>query len=183
MQDARWVGNRTNNENCDIIIDDKKYEIKYVSQGAGTYFNTSIYYLLKYNFDYREYLKKYRIYDKLKEIPNIAVNENNKSPVSIKDSSFIRTQEKYKDIYEEIKKEEKECRLVFVNDLYNYFKNNSKELYNFVYNMINKNTTKNKNGAPDAIVIFNYKNKETKFLNIKDLILKDNSPLKKKKQV
>ena len=34
---AKWVGNNTETENCDIIIDNKHIEIKYVSSGNGTY--------------------------------------------------------------------------------------------------------------------------------------------------
>ena len=175
VSNVKWVGDRTNNENCDIIIDNYRYEIKYVSHGKGTYFNTSVFYLLDYGFDYREYLKKYGIYEKLREIPNISVKENNKSPVSIETSSIIRKTKEYENIYKQVKDKEKKCRLVFVSDLYNYFLNNPESFYIFISDMLNKNTTKNKNGAPDSIVVFNYKSKNIALFNIKDFAINDDS--------
>ena len=46
--------------------------------------------------------------------------------------------------------------------------------------MLNKNTTKNKNGAPDSIVVFNYKNKNTTLFNIKDFVINDGSVIELK---
>lgn len=156
---ATWVGNKTEQENCDIILNDNEHiEIKYVSQGTGTYFNTSIYEFAKYGFDFKEYLEKFNFYNLLSEYfssVGIVPNRKNKSPISRENSSIIR--HKYTDIYEEkIKPVDEQMRKQFIADLINHFQNNTEDLYDLLTNLLNKNTATIKKGKPDRIIIYNY---------------------------
>ena len=75
-------------------------ELKSVSAGSGTYFNTSIYYFLKFNFNFKKYMEQYGLYKALEDAfgSEVSINRKNNSPVSQSDSSYIR--HNYKDLYE-----------------------------------------------------------------------------------
>lgn len=169
---ATYVGNQTANESGDLILDNQEViEIKRVSQGTGTYFNTSIYYLQKFGFDFKQYLKNYNYYDKLREnFKGVCfINERANSPVSQSDSSLIR--HNYEDIYNrEIKPLDLSIRKKFTEDFYNYLKNNTDKMYEFVSDMLNKNTETSKKQAPDRIIIYNYTKDTINEIVFKDLL-------------
>ena len=51
---AIYTGDKTSTSSGDILLDDgTSVEIKRVSSGTGTYFNTSIFYFLKFGFDFK----------------------------------------------------------------------------------------------------------------------------------
>ncbi len=161
VSSAKWVGNYTSIQNCDIIADGNSIEIKYVSSGTGTYFNTTIYELEKYGFDLRTYMANFGLYNAL--IDNfsqygIKVSKTNKSPVSQTSSSIIRHQ--YDEIYKRnIIPIEQKMRQQFLLDLIKYFQHNTDELYHFLINMINKETTTIVKNKPDQFIVYNYNTK------------------------
>ena len=55
-----YIGRNTEKENCDLIVDGRQIEIKYVSLGNGTYLNTSVnYFSNRLGFtDFKEYTSK-----------------------------------------------------------------------------------------------------------------------------
>lgn len=79
---------------------------------------------------------------KILEILLILVKKNN-SPVNQKDSSLIR--HNYKDIYEtKILPIDITIRKKFTSDLVEYFSNNIEELYEFINDMLEKNSSTSK---------------------------------------
>lgn len=156
---CEWVGNQTSNANCDIIIDDNEHiELKYVSSGTGTYFNTSIYYFTKFGFDFKEYMNNNNYYDIFKD-NGFNYSLKNNSPVNVKESKNIR--HNYSNIWEkEIKPADEKIRQQFIDDLVKYFNNHHDCLYTFISDMLNKNTETVNKTAPDKIIVFNYKEKE-----------------------
>lgn len=166
---ATWVGDKTKNKNCDIIADDQNIEIKYVSAGNGTYFNTSIYTFSKYGFDFKNYMEKYGLYDALKKsFPQIKISKTNNSPVSQTNSSTIRYEytKLYNDIIVPI---DQEVRKYFTMDLINYFQYNIDSLYNFLVDMINKNTETVGKEKPDRFIVYNYQKKEISDINLNEI--------------
>ena len=167
---AVYIGDKTSNESGDIKLDNGEIiEIKTVSSGTGTYFNTSIYYFLKFGFDFKDYMKKYKLYETLEENFGdfINISQNNNSPVNQKDSSLIR--HNYKDIYEEkILPIDIAIRKKFTSDLVEYFSNNIEELYKFINDMLEKNSSTSKKTKPDRLIILNYNKKSVKEIDLKN---------------
>lgn len=173
-QKATYLGNHTANESGDILLaNGETVEIKTVSAGSGTYFNTSIYYFLKFGFNFKYYMETYRLYeaieDNFKDV--IRVNRKNNSPVNTKDSSFIRHN------YEEIWKEkivpvDENMRMKFTEDIANYFTNNPDKVYEFIIDMLDKNSTTSKKTSPDRLIVLNYKKNTVREIDLKHF--KDN---------
>lgn len=166
---ALYTGNHTSSESGDIILDNgETIEIKCVSAGTGTYYNTSIYYFEKFGFNFKEYMEKYGLYDVLennfKDICKIS--RKNNSPVSQANSSKIR--HNYEEIYNaNIIPVDKEVRNNFIKDLIEYFSKNTDKLYQFVLDMLEKNTMTSKKTAPDRLIVLNYTKKIVKEINLK----------------
>ena len=162
---AEWVGNQTSNEDCDIILDGQHLEVKRVSSGTGTYFNTSIYYFDKFGFNFKEYLEKYGVYEAIEKI-GYKPNRKNNSPVTQKISSEIR--HKHKDDYEEyVLPADEIARSHFQNDIIDYFNNNNEAALEFFNDMLNKNSKTSKKHQPDRILVFNYKKQSIFELDVK----------------
>lgn len=172
---ATYLGNHTATESGDILLDNGEVvEIKGVSAGSGTYFNTSVYYFLKFGFDFKKYMEKYGLYETIESCSfgsEIKVNRKNNSPVSQETSSFIR--HTYEEEYEKIiKPVDEKMRNIFIEDLVNYFSNNPNKVYEFISDMLNKNTITSKKTSPDRLIILNYKKKKVREINLKSF--KDN---------
>lgn len=76
-----------------ILDNGQTIELKRVSSGSGTYYNTSIYHMTKYGFDFKDYLREFSLYDALRDnFPGLIISEKNNSPVSMADSNKIRHQ-------------------------------------------------------------------------------------------
>lgn len=174
-KNVEWCGNHTKSAVCDLIADGKHIELKYTSSGNGTYYNTTIYQMIEYGFDYRDYMNYFALYEGIATIPNISINKKAGSPVSVEDSLYIRNN--FPNEYDFISGIEKRCREKFVNDLFDYFSQNFNVFIDFLNKMLRKET---KNGLPDTIYIYNYKKKETKVLEI-DKILTISQHLELKK--
>lgn len=171
---ATYLGNHTSNESGDILLDNGEVvEIKSVSSGTGTYFNTSVYYFLKFGFDFKKYMEKYGLYDALEFTfgSKVKISRKNNSPVTIKDSSFIRhnCEEEYE---KNIKPVDEKMRSAFIEDLSDYFSNNPSAVYEFISDMLNKNTPTSKKTSPDRLIVLNYKKKKVREINLKTF--KDN---------
>ena len=171
---ATYLGNHTAIESGDILLDNgETVEIKTVSQGSGTYFNTSIFYFLKFGFDFKDYMDKYGLYDILEEnfSDKIKISRKNNSPVNQKDSSFIR--HNYEDIYKN-KIVPIDCimRKEFTSEIGEYFSNNPAAVYDFIMDMLEKNTRTSQKKAPDRLVILNYEKQKVREVNLKNF--KDN---------
>ena len=62
------TGLHTGNAEADLVLDNgQTIELKRVSSGSGTYYNTSIYHLTKYGFDFKDYLREFGLYDALRD--------------------------------------------------------------------------------------------------------------------
>ena len=168
---AQYIGNQTVTASGDIVLDDQTtIELKRVSAGAGTYFNTSIYYFDKFGFNFKNYMNKYGLYEELEKHfgSNIRVSHNNNSPVSQANSSIIR--HKFQSEYTQyIVPIDKQCRINFIKDLVDYFQNNTEKIYEFVTDMLNKNTATSHKTSPDRIIIYNYNKNTISEINIKNL--------------
>lgn len=177
-QSAQWIGNYTSSQNGDLMLDGKIIEVKYVSYGKGTYFNTSLEYLHKVlGFSsYREYMKE-KVYPFLETYFGKAIYDNI-SPVSMEQSSKFR--HNYPKLYQQLKSYDIESRVNYVSDLYDFLVDNPDKLSQLINDSINK-TYSGKN-APDALLIFNYITKKTEIIN-KNTInsLKNNNIFKKTK--
>lgn len=171
---ATWVGRSTSNENCDIIVDGRKIEIKYVSMGTGTYLNSSLtYFSDRLGFtpftDYTHrticpYLEKFfgsKVY-------------KNISPVSKEESSIFQSRKEY----EELVKIDKAMRKEYVDNLYNFLTTNPDKLKLFITDIISKNASNKE--TPEEVVIFNHKVKEFMSFTKEDIIKKINSKTIKK---
>lgn len=167
---ATYLGNHTMDESGDILLDNgETIEIKSVSAGAGTYFNTSIYYFSKFGFDFKEYMDKYGLYEALEECfsPEIIINKKNNSPVSQANSSFIRHnyENKWK---ENIVPVDENMRMNFTKDIATFFQNNTDKVYDFITDMLNKNSLTSKKSAPDRMVVLNYAKNTVREIDLKN---------------
>lgn len=176
-KESVYVGNKTSTESCDLLVDNRKIELKYVQSGTGTYFNTSIEYLKELGFkSYHEYLLENGYLLFLKRIFGDKVSLTNTSPVSRDYSSYIRNN--HSNGYELIKQKEIKLREAYINDLFVYLKENKNIAYKFIYDMITKNTN-GKKTIPDSIIIYNHKKEEIMEINKEYLTqLLDNNIIK-----
>jgi hypothetical protein len=167
---ASYLGNHTANESGDILLDNGEVvEIKTVSAGSGTYFNTSIYYFDKFGFDFKKYMEECGLYDILEEIfgSKIKISRTNNSPVNQSNSSFIR--HNYKELYEEkIVPIDNLMRIKFTQDVANYFSNNPDKVYEFISDMLEKNSSTSKKKSPDRMIVLNYHKKTVREIDLKN---------------
>jgi hypothetical protein len=165
---AIYTGDKTGTQSGDILLDcNTNLEIKYVSSGTGTYFNTSIFYFDKFGFDFKEYMNHYGLYDILEELGVVKVSRTNNSPISQKDSSYIR--HSCSDFFEtKIKPIDAKMRQAFTLDIIDFFQKHPSEAYTFITDMLNKNSATSRKTAPDRLVVFNYKKKSISELYWKD---------------
>ena len=168
---AEYIGNQTALASGDIKLNNgETIELKRVSAGTGTYFNTSIYYFSKFGFDFKTYMEKYGLYNELEKYfgKEIRISRSNNSPVSQPNSSFIR--HNYKELYETyIVPIDEKCRKHFLKDLVSYFQKNTDKIYEFVSDMLNKNTETSKKTKPDRIIVYNYNQDTVNEINIEAL--------------
>lgn len=157
---ATYLGNHTANESGDILLDNgETVEIKTVSAGSGTYFNTSIYYFLKFGFDFKKYMEECGLYEAIEHSfgSEIKVNRKNNSPVNQTTSSFIR--HNYESVWKKnIVPVDSAMRMKFTQDIANYFSNNPDKIYEFISDILNKNSSTSKKTSPDRMIVLNYKN-------------------------
>jgi len=164
---AICVGRKTLKASCDILIDGKELEIKYVGFGNGTYYNTTIQYIdkelgLK---SYHELLtKKGYLVALQKEFGDI-VRLDNISPVSIADSKYIR--KNFEKKYNQLVAVEKTIRAEYVNYVYHELQKNKKLKVKFINDMITKETSKKH--IPDSILVFNHDTKKISISSKEDI--------------
>lgn len=171
---ATYLGNHTADESGDILLDNKEIvEIKTVSAGSGTYFNTSIYYFEKFGFNFKHYMDKYGLYKALEENFGsiVRVNRKNNSPVSQSNSSLIRHNHRalYEDIIVPI---DLNMRTKFTQDIAEYFISHTDKIYEFISDMLEKNTCTSKKTSPDRLIVLNYNKNIVKEIDLKNF--KDN---------
>ena len=160
---AEYTGNLTGSAKGDVFLPDTNefIELKYVSFGKGTYWNTSLSYFEKFNFNFQEYLCNFGLISLLKECfgSQVSVKDKNKSPVSAADSSFIR--HNHSDLYKEkIVPLDEEIRKKFVKDLVAFFSENEEATRQFLADILIKNSLTSQKGKPDRLIIFNYETKK-----------------------
>lgn len=155
---ADYIGDKTSTASGDILLNDcEVIEIKRVSAGSGTYFNTSVHYFSKFGFNFNDYMSRFGLYDALEENfgQKVRISRTNKSPVSQPNSSLIR--HNFSSLYEEkILPIDTKMRKAFVEDLAKYFTVNIESLNQFVNDMLNKATDSSSKTAPDRLIVFNY---------------------------
>lgn len=166
---ATYLGNHTGTASGDILLDNgETVEIKSVSAGAGTYWNTSIYYFLKFGFDFKDYMDKYGLYEALEDTFGsiVKISRKNNSPMNQANSSLIR--HSYENLYrEQIVPVDEFMRARFTQDIANYFSQNPDKIYDFIYDMLEKNSSSSKKTAPDRLIILNYVKKTVRELDLK----------------
>ena len=171
---ATYLGNHTATESGDILLDNGEVvEIKTVSTGSGTYFNTSIYYFEKFGFNFKTYMEEYGLYDAIEQNFGsiVKVSRKNNSPVSQSNSSFIR--HNYKSEWEKkIVPVDEAMRIKFTQDISNYFIQHSDKVYEFISDMLNKNSITSKKTAPDRLIVLNYEKENVREIDLKHF--KDN---------
>ena len=168
-----YTGDDTVKETADIKINNEPIEIKYVSSGSGTYFNTSLSILEEYglksfkDFDFpiRKYLEKF-FGDKVYK---------NISPVTIKESSWFR--HNFEPEFEKLKEIDKEVRKQYVEYICSFFENNKNIMCDFCSDMLNKRTKSN--GGPNYIFVFNHENLNKFFMTKKEVLDKNKNILTK----
>lgn len=164
-----WEGHKTVSGNGDLIdAEGNIIEIKYLNgDGTGTYFNSTIYGLLKYGFDLRDYLKKHNIYDVLENLfgEYVSISRVNKSPVSQTDPGrklIASTTNAKPDLYEIYQKQYvplvEAAMEDMITDVYAYFCTNPAHFAQFIDDMINKRKENEVNvkTTPDRYICFNY---------------------------
>jgi hypothetical protein len=176
---AEYIGNQTALASGDIKLNNGQIiELKRVSAGTGTYFNTSIYYFSKFGFDFKNYMEKYGLYEELEKHfgKEFRISRSNNSPVSQANSSSIR--HKHKEQYDTyIVPVDEECRKHFLSDLADYFQNNTDKIYEFVSDMLNKNSETSQKTSPDRIIVYNYSKDVVSEINI-DALKIDSSEIR-----
>lgn len=167
---ASYLGNHTANASGDIVLDNGDVvEIKTVSAGTGTYYNTSIYYFEKFGFNFKDYMERYGLYDALEKTfgAEMKVSRKNKSPISQPNSSFIRNN--YEELYEEaIVPIDEAMRTKFTKDIAEYFSNNPSKVYEFISDMLEKNSSTSKKTSPDRMIVLNYKKGVVREIDLKN---------------
>ena len=150
-----YTGRKTKKAVADFIVDNENIELKYVgSNNKGTYFNTSVSYCSKIGFEpYNVFLKKNHSLDRLQSIVNHDIYKNF-SPVSIGESSYIRKNKEYSNLYKDIVANEKKARKEYVRNFVDFLTKENLTA-SFYYDMINKYSKDNK---PDKIIIYNFSN-------------------------
>lgn len=167
---ATYIGNHTGNESGDILLNNgQRIELKSVSAGTGTYHNTTMNYLKKFNFNFKECMDRHGWQAQLKEICGdlIPINFKTFSPVSQKNSSFLR--HNYEELFKEkIIPAEEIFRMEFVKELADYFTNNPEQRYIFVSDMLNKESQAHKKTSPDRLIVWNYQKNTVNEIDVKN---------------
>ena len=175
---AVCVGRHTMTADCDIIINDTEHvELKYVSEGNGTYLNTSLYYFTQFGFNFHDYMEKMNYFTLLKEIFGNKVNMTANSPISQDLSSDFRKKET--ELYKnKILPADKIIRKTFVDDLVNYFKQpeHYDDLQLFGHQMLTKETLTSQKRNPDYVSVYGYKDNKIRRIYPNE-ILKPNEPI------
>ena len=171
---AEYVGRATKKANCDLYVDGKAVEIKYVSEGTGTYYNTSLAYLSnELGFtSFLEYTHKW-ICPLLETFFGKTVYDNF-SPVSMADSKAFQNTKEYK----ELQKLDKAMRAEYVTDLYQFLNQHPEKWIQFVSDMVSKGSS-NKT-PPDILAIFNHRKKTVRVFSKDDILNSGTTKLVKK---
>lgn len=165
------TGLHTGNADADLVLDDgQTIELKRVGSGSGTYYNTSIYHMTKYGFDFKNYLHKFGLYEALRNnFSGLAVSEKNNSPVSMANSSKIRHQ--FASTYtEKICPIDAAARSAFVQDLRKHFVKHPEDFYSFISDMLYKQSLTSHKKKPDRIIVYNYKKHTISEINLAEII-------------
>lgn len=89
--------------------------------------------------------------------PEVTVNRKNNSPVTQATSSFIR--HNYESEWKEkVVPVDVSMRMKFTQDIAKYFTQNPEKIYEFISDMLNKNSPTSKKTSPDRMIVLNYKN-------------------------
>jgi hypothetical protein len=113
-------------------------------------------------------MEKYGLYNVLEETfgTEIKVNRKNNSPVSQTHSSFIR--HNYKDLYEaKVVPVDTVMREAFTKDIAEYFTNNPDKVYEFIIDVLEKNSSTSKKTSPDRLIVLNYKKNNVREIDLK----------------
>lgn len=171
---CEWIGNKTKTEDGDLIINNKKVEVKRVSENKGTYLNTSWKNCAdKYGFELnsQKFLQENNLYTELeKQFGKNTFDTENASPFTQDQSSKI--QKEHPEWYKKYSKLESVAREKIVTKVVTKLKNNDDLTAIFLGDIISKNISNKK--MPEKLVVynyikkaitFNYDNKTLKYMN------------------
>lgn len=167
---AQWIGRKTSNENGDILIGSKYIEIKYVSEGTGTYLNTSLEKLTEYGFSsYRTYMEKYGLYSELEKY--LPINKSTASPVDMETAKNFK--KVFPKQYKYLQDIEKPIRKQYVKDLFAYLCSNPTTLTRLLGDILSKTISGKE--KPDTLFVYNYVKKSITCYDANSIIEKINS--------
>lgn len=158
---------RNINGTGDIIINNKSYEVKLVSGGKGTYFNTTMRLLDDFlPFTYLPYMEKEGIFDSY-EKKGIQYHRDVSPIKSTKQASELRHSNP--SFAEEVGELDKHARAKYIKDAYDYFSAHKESLYKLVSTLITKNNCSGKT-IPDYYLVYNYTEDKIIFLTKEDIL-------------
>lgn len=175
---AKHIGRETSSKSGDIIIDGVSYEIKYVSGGAGTHFNTSVSYTKNLGYiSMVDFMRSEGLFKLAAENfgSKYSVNEKNISPVSNQVSSAIRKDPELASSYENYKKIEASTRAKYVKDFLNFLQENPEKAEQFIYQMVSKETANKE--VSDVLIVFDHGKKTSISLSKEEILSKTDSSL------
>ena len=168
IRSVEHIGKQVKNANADIKINGLNIEVKYVSGGTGTYWNTSMDAVTDF-FGLESYPKNHikEVRDFLYPFFGDSVYRN-VSPVTLEQSHEFR--HNHKDKYEQLKRVEFLCRDRYVHYLAHFFGTHPDKVVQ-LYDMILSKGASNKQ-APDYLFVYNYDTKCYRFCSKEDLVSK-----------
>lgn len=150
---AVYVGRKTKFEDCDIIVDGKRIELKYCKKNNATYYNTTVSYFDSYGLDtLKSYMLKHKVYDLLVPYFGAKVFQNT-SPVSNKESSAFRESHKgfYEDVYVHA---ERKARAEYSKMVFDFFSTNKEFQDKLVKDMLTK--APSEKNPPELLVVYHH---------------------------
>lgn len=164
---SEYIGRNTKSEKGDLILNNQITEFKCVSQGSGTYFNTSVTYLDKFGIlnpiaayeriGYRDTLERL-----ISPLGYHTTEYGNLSFVTQSTSTMIQK----KSVYNDIKQIDGSLRAIYTDKLSKYFKANPEQAKIFIFDMLYKCSK----GPAEQMLIYNYHNNTIHLLQVSNMI-------------
>lgn len=171
------IGQNTKNENGDIKVNNKIWEIKHLTSNissSGTYLNTSISTMDRYvDKTFKDFVKESGSYEYWEsQFGNKYPVRERLSPISnyLEADEFRKTK---KEQYKVIRKLDRLTRKQYVEYCYNYFIENPESLIKFVADILSKNISDKQ--PPDYILVYNEITDTIKVIDKKSILDRDTS--------
>lgn len=146
-----YTGRKTSKASGDLICDEKIIELKYVSTGTGTYFNTSISFIDETGFEpFHSRLISSGYLDQLAKTFSGLISTTSLSPVSSSEKrKLIRSSPKW-DYFENF---EGIIRKEYIKDFFAFLQENPDKLFLFIEGLLTKKIASKE--IPNLIIVYN----------------------------